>query len=65
MRNKQGLTVFERITRDLEIAEAEQNADNREMLAHMAVAAAELAIEYSLITFVEWNELTARAFAAM
>ena len=65
MRNKQGLTITERITKDIEFAEAESNAEHRQLLAHMAIAAAELAIDYGLITFKEWGELTRRAFAAM
>lgn len=63
MRNIHGLTVTERITKDIEFAEREQNADQRKMLAHMAIAAAELAIDFNIITYKEWGELTRRAFA--
>lgn len=65
MRNKRGLTVTERIEKDIEHAEAVHDAEQRELLAHMAIAAAEFAIDFGLITYREWNELTRRAFAAI
>lgn len=65
MRNRQGLTIFERITKDIEFASMESNAEQRRLLAHMAIAAAELAIDFGLITYKEWGELTRRAFAVI
>ena len=65
MRNKRGLTVIERIKKDLEFAEAVSDTEQRRLLAHMAIASAELAIDFDLITYKEWGELTRRAFAAM
>lgn len=65
MRNKQGLTISERITKDIEFATAEKNKEQRQLLAHMAIAAAELAIDFDLITYKEWGDLTRKAFQAM
>ena len=65
MKNKHGLTVAERITKDIELAEMSSNEAHRELLAHMAIAAAELAIDFGLITYKEWGELTRRAFAVI
>lgn len=65
MRNKRGLTIFERITQDIEHASFETNEDQRRLLAHMAISAAELAIDFGLITYKEWGELTRRAFAVI
>lgn len=65
MRNKQGLTITERIHKDIEAAEETNNAEHRQLLAHMAIAAAELAVDFELITYKEWGELTRRAFAAI
>lgn len=65
MRNKQGLKITERITKDIEFAEEVNNTEQRRLLAHMAIAAAELAIDFGLITYQEWGDLTRRAFAAM
>lgn len=64
MRNKCGLTVTERITKDIELAEATNDKEHRNLLAYMAISAAELAIDFDLITYKEWGELTRRAFAA-
>lgn len=63
MRNKQGLAVVERIERDIEFAETIADAEQRRLLAHMAIAAAELAIDFNLITYQEWGGLVRRAFA--
>lgn len=65
MRNKQGLTIIERITRDIEIATKESNDEQRLLLAHMAIASAELAVDFGLITLKEWGDLTQRAFAVI
>lgn len=62
MRNKQGLTITERINRDIELAEMSCDTEERKMLAHMAISAAEFAIDFGLITYKEWWNLTERAF---
>lgn len=62
MRNKRGLTVTERITKDLELASMESNVEQRRLLAYMAISAAELAIDFGLITYTEWDDLTRTAF---
>jgi hypothetical protein len=63
MRNKMGFTITERITKDIEHAESVNNAEQKRLLAHMAIAAAELAIDFGLITYAEWSDLTSRAFS--
>lgn len=65
MRNKQGLTATERITKDIELAEMTENAEQRRLLAHMAISAAEFAVDFGIITYREWSELTRRAFATI
>jgi hypothetical protein len=65
MRNKQGLTVNERINKDLELAEMTNDAEHKKLLAHMAIAVAEFAIDFDLITYQEWGEFTRRAFACL
>ena len=65
MKNRCGLTVVERIEKDIEFAEAVSDTEHRRLLAHMAISAAELAIDFSLITYKEWGELTRRAFDVM
>jgi hypothetical protein len=63
MRNNQGLTITERINKDIELAKMTENEDQRALLVHMAIAAAELAVDFKLITFQEWGDLTNRAFS--
>lgn len=61
MKNRSGLTVVERISKDIEIAETAEG-EHRKLSAYMALAAAEFAIDFELITHKEWGELTRRAF---
>ena len=65
MKNKRGLTIVERISEDIKYAEQIRCKEQRELLAHMAIAAAELAIDFDLITYKEWGELTRKAFSAI
>lgn len=65
LKNKRGLTVYERIKKDIEFAETVNNEDHRRLLSHMAIAAAELAVDFELINHKEWGELTRSAFRAM
>jgi hypothetical protein len=65
LKNINGLTVAERIMKDIEFAEASMSEDQRSLLIHIAIGAAELAIEYGLITYEEWDVLTKRAFSAI
>lgn len=62
MKNKRGQTALERITKDIEFAETVTNTDQRRLLAHMAIAAAELAVDFGMITRREWTQLIDRAF---
>lgn len=63
MRNKRGLTIIERINKDIELAKMTEDAEQRKLLAYMAMGSAELAIDFNLITIQEWDNLTKRAFA--
>lgn len=62
MKNKQGLTAYERILRDIRKAEVLENTEYKKLLAYMAISAAEISVEYRLITPKEWERLTERAF---
>jgi hypothetical protein len=62
MKNRQGLTVIERIIKDIELAETSCDVEEREMLAYMALGAAEFAIDFGLISYNEWGNLAQRAF---
>jgi hypothetical protein len=65
VRNKYGLTIFERINQDIDHAETINDIEHRILLLHMAISAAELAIDFALISYQEWGMLTRRAFAVM
>ncbi len=65
MRNKRGLTLIERINKDIERAEAVSDKEHRVLLAYMAMGAVELAVDFNLITHQEWGELTQRVFAVI
>lgn len=65
MRNKNGLTAAERIIKDLQTIETTENAEQRKLLAYMAIAAAELAVDFNLITHSEWAEFIDRAFTVI
>lgn len=65
MRNRRGMTIKERITKDIELAEKTADKAQRQLLAYMAVATAEFAIDFNLITYQEWDELTQKAFATI
>lgn len=55
MKNKRGKTVNERIKEEIEYAQNISNAEHREILALKALGAADMAVEYGLITYKEWE----------
>lgn len=55
MRNKRGYTVQERIKQDIDYAKTRHGYAEREMLATKALGAADLAVEFGLITYNEWK----------
>ena len=65
MRNKKGITANERLNRDIEFAATVKNAEQRYSLLKMALATAEFAVDFGLITYKEWNDHTNKAFALM
>lgn len=64
MKNVYGLTAYERITKDIELAKLAYG-EHRQILAYYALGAAELAIDFGLITYKEWGELTRKVFEIM
>ena len=53
MRNK--YTVQDRIKQDIEYAQNIDNKADRKLLATKALGAADLAVEFGLITYKEWE----------
>lgn len=65
VKNKRGMTASEKISIDLEIAKSVKDDEHRHLLANMVIAAAELAVDFDLITYREWGTLTREAFDIM
>jgi hypothetical protein len=62
MKNKQGQNVQDRIKQDIEYAESKENISDRMLLATKALGAADLAVEFQLITYKEWETYIDRIF---
>lgn len=56
MKNKRGYTVQDRIKQDIEHAKITKDANNKRLLATKALGAADLAVEFGLITYKEWEK---------
>ena len=56
MKNKRGYTVQERIKQDIEHAKRMRSESERSLLATKALGAADLAVEFGLITYKEWEK---------
>lgn len=56
MKNKRGYTVQDRISQDVEYAKRMKDKSDRTLLATKALGAADLAIEFGLITYKEWEK---------
>lgn len=56
MKNKRGYTVQERIKHDIECAKKTLDHADRTLFATKALGAADLAVEFGLITYKEWEK---------
>ena len=56
MKNKRGYTIQDRIKQDIEFAKSKTEQADRTLLATKALGAADLAIEFGLITYKEWEQ---------
>ena len=56
MLNKRRKTVADRLKEDIAYAKKTDNARHRELLAIKVLGAADLAVEFGLITFNEWEK---------
>ncbi len=63
MKNKRGYTVQDRIEQDIEYAKSVVDIASRSMLATKALGAADLAIEFGLITYKQWETHIENIFA--
>lgn len=56
MKNKRGYTVQDRLKQDIEYAKNIEDKASKSLLATKALGAADLAIEFGLITYNEWEK---------
>lgn len=63
MENKRGYSVQDRITQDIEYAKRKKDKADRTLLATKALGAADLAVEFGLITYKEWEKHIENIFA--
>ena len=62
MKNKRGLSINERLEEDIKYAEATTEIADRTLLATKALGAVDLAVEFELITYTEWELYIDRIF---
>ena len=65
MKNKRGYTVKDRIRQDIEYAGGMEKESDRALLATKALGAADLAVEFGLITYNEWEQFVSMIFEIM
>lgn len=63
MENKRGYTVQERLKQDIEHAKKIEDKAKKSLLATKALGAADIAVEFGLITYKEWEKHIDAIFA--
>ena len=56
MKNKRGYTVQDRLKQDIDYALKIEDITERRLIATKALGAADLAVEFGLITYKEWEK---------
>lgn len=56
MKTKRGYTVQDRLKQDIEFAKSKTEKADRTLLATKVLGAADLAVEFGLITYKEWEQ---------
>lgn len=62
MKNKKGYTIQERIIQELEYADSVENRENKKLLATKVLGAVDMAVEFGLITYKEWEKYIEKIF---
>lgn len=55
MENRRGNTIQDRLTFNITLAQNAKNTENKKALAHQALGAVEIAVEFGLITYIEFE----------
>ena len=62
MINKQGKSIQDRLHEDIEYAENLDDISHKKILATKALGAVDLAVEFEMITYTEWEEYISKIF---
>lgn len=54
--NKRGQSIQDRIKQEIEYAKSIENNADKKLLATKALGAADIAVEFGLITYKEWEQ---------
>lgn len=64
MKNRQGKSIQERLTEELQYINQIENAEHKKILAYKALGAVDIAVEFGLITYSEWEQYIKNIFQA-
>lgn len=62
MKNSRGITIQDRLSFDIEIAKNARNKEHKKALAFQALGAVELAVDFGLITYIEFEQYIHKIF---
>lgn len=65
MINKRGISISERLNKEIEYAESIEGIELKDALAVKALGAVDIAVEFGLITYKEWEDFASRIFGIM
>ncbi len=63
--NRRGQTVKDRITEEFNYIKTLDNIEERNVLATKALGAADIAVEFGLITYTEWEAFVSEYFTVV
>ena len=62
MKNKRGSTIQDRLSFDIKLAESTEDREHKKALALQALGAVELAVDFRLITYIEFERYISKIF---
>jgi len=62
MKNNRGNTIQDRLSFNIETANNTENTEHKKMLAFQALGAVEIAVEFGLITYIEFEHYIRKVF---
>lgn len=62
LKNVHGNTIQDRLSFDIELAENASDTGKQEALAYQALGAVEIAVEFGLITYIEFEQYISKIF---